>query len=155
MRLAAAAFLTSLTLAGAARAQSLPDTGSKSPALAGVASYLLPGVGSWYAGNDHHARVHGAIALGLGITGMVMTAGRDCYDMCMPPTLLGALVFFGYVTNDVWSVVTAVRDAHSHNDRTEQLRTARVDFIPALRLAAPVGDATRPRLEVRLLGAAF
>jgi hypothetical protein len=155
MRLAAAAFLASLTLAGPARAQMSPDTGFKSPALAGVASYLLPGVGSWYAGNDHHARVHGAIALGLGITGAVMGATSVCYDMCIPPTALGALFFFGYVTNDVWSIVTAVRDAHAHNERTEQLRATRVDFAPALRLAAPAGDESRSRFDVRLLRATF
>jgi hypothetical protein len=155
MRIATAALLASLTLAGAARAQSLPDTGFKSPTVAGVTSYLLPGVGSWYAGNEHHARVHGAIALGLGLTGMLTSAGSDCYDMCIPPTLLGAVFFFGYVTNDIWSIVTAVRDAHSRNDRTEQLRSARVDFTPALRLAAPAGDATRSRLDVQLLRATF
>jgi hypothetical protein len=120
-----------------------------------VASYFLPGAGSWYAGNDHHARVHGGIALGLGVTGMVLSAGRDCYDQCIPPTLLGAVFFFGYVTNDIWSVVTAVRDADARNQRTEQLRTARVDFTPALLLAAPAGDGTRTRLDVRLLRATF
>jgi hypothetical protein len=155
MRIAAAAFLASVTLAGAARAQSPPDTGFKSPALAGVASYLLPGVGSWYAGNDQHARVHGAIALGLGLTGMAMSAGRDCHDLCVPQNTLGGLIVFGYLTNEIWSVVTAVRDAHSYNDRTERLRTARVDLTPALRLAAPAGDATRSRLDVRLLRATF
>lgn len=154
MRLAAAAaaLLASLTLADAARAQSPPDTGIKSPALAGVASYLLPGVGSWYAGNDQHARTHGLIALGLGLTGVAMNVGRDCYDMCVPPTLLGAVVVFGYLTNDIWSVVTAVRDAHAYNDR---LRTVRIDVVPALRLATPSGDATRSRMEVQVLRATF
>jgi hypothetical protein len=155
MRIAAAAFLASVTLAGAARAQSPPDTGFKSPALAGVASYLLPGVGSWYAGNDQHARVHGAIALGLGLTGTAMGVGHDCYDLCVPNTMLGGLVVLGYLTNAIWSIVTAVQDAHSYNDRTERLRTTRIDFVPALRLAAPAGDATRSRLNVRLLRAAF
>src|SRR6476659_8882551 len=144
LRIAAAALLASLTLAGAARAQTPPDTGFKSPTLAGVASYFLPGAGSWYAGNDQHARSHGLIALGLGVTGVVMTAGRDCYDMCVPPTLLGTLVFVGYLTNGVWSVVTAVQDAHAYNDR---LRTVSIDVVPALRLAAPSGDAMQPRVE--------
>ena len=152
MRIPAAALLASLTLAGAARAQSPADTGFKSPTLAGVASYLLPGVGSWYAGNDHHARVHGAIALGLGITGVAMNVGRGCYDICVPPTLLGALVVAGVLTNDIWSVVTAVQDAHAYNDR---LRTVRIDVVPALRLAVPPGDAMRPRLEVQVLRATF
>jgi hypothetical protein len=150
---AAAALLATLTLADAARAQASPDTGYKSPTVAGVASYFLPGVGSWYAGNDHHARTHGLIALGLGITGVVMNAGRDCYDMCVPPTLLGAVVVFGYLTNDIWSVVTAVQDAHTHNDRLRM--GLRVDFVPAVRLAAPSGDATRSRLEVQVLRATF
>ena len=149
---AAAALLATLTLAAAAPAQSPPDTGFKSPALAGVASYLLPGVGSWYAGNDQHARTHGLIALGLGITGVALSAGRDCCDMCVPPTLGGTLVFVGYVTNDIWSAVTAVRDAHAYNDR---LRTVSIDVVPALRLAAPSGDATRSRFEVQLLRATF
>lgn len=149
---AAAALLASLSLAGAARAQTPADTGFKSPALAGVASWFLPGVGSWYAGNDQHARTHGAIALGLGITGVVMNAGRDCYDMCIPPTALGTLVVVGFLTNDIWSVVTAVQDAHAYNDR---LRTARIDVAPAIRLAAPSGDATRSRIEVRVLRATF
>ena len=152
MRIAAVALIASLTLAGAARAQSTPDTGIKSPTLAGVASYLLPGVGSWYAGNDQHARTHGLIALGLGITGVALSAGRDCYDMCVPPTLLGTLVFVGYLTNGVWSVVTAVQDAHAYNDR---LRTVNIDVVPALRLAAPSGDATRSRIEVQVLRATF
>ena len=149
---AAAALLATLTLAAAAPAQSPPDTGFKSPALAGVASYLLPGVGSWYAGNDQHARTHGLIALGLGITGVVMNAGRDCYDMCVPPTLLGAVVVFGYLTNDIWSVVTAVQDAHAYDDR---LRTVQIDVVPALRVAVPPGGAMRPRVEVQVLRATF
>ena len=155
MRIVTAALLASLTLADAARAQSPADTGIKSPTIAGVASYFLPGVGSWYAGNDQHARTHGAIALGLGITGMAMNVGRDCYDMCVPPTLLGAVVVIGYLTNDIWSVVTAVQDAHAYNDRTERLRAARIDFTPVLRLAAPSGGATPSRLEVRMLRAEF
>jgi hypothetical protein len=155
MRIAAAALLACLTLAGAARAQTPPDTGFKSPVLAGVASYFLPGVGSWYAGNDDHARVHGAIALTLGFTDAAMNAGRDCYDMCVPGTLLGALVVIGYLTNDIWSVITAVGDAHAYNDRTERLRTTRVDLMPAIRLAAPAADATRSRLELRVLRATF
>ena len=152
MRTTTAALLATLTLAGAVSAQTPSDTGIKSPALAGVASYLLPGVGSWYAGNDQHARTHGLIALGLGITGVAMSVGRDCYDMCVPPTLLGAVVVFGYLTNDVWSVVTAVQDAHAYNDR---LRTVQIDVVPALRLAVPPGDAMRPRLDVQVLRATF
>ena len=95
---------------------------------------------------------HGLIALGLGITGVVTNAGRDCYDMCVPPTLLGAVVVFGYLTNDIWSVVTAVQDAHAHNDR---LRTVQIDVVPALRVAVPPGDAMRPRVEVQVLRATF
>ena len=152
MRTTTAALLATLTLAGAVSAQTPSDTGIKSPTVAGVTSYLLPGVGSWYAGNDQHARTHGLIALGLGITGVALSAGRDCYDMCVPPTLLGTLVFVGYLTNGVWSVVTAVQDAHAYNDR---LRTVSIDVVPALRLAAPSGDAMRSRIEVQLLRMTF
>ena len=141
-----------VSLAGThAHAQTAADTTHRSPVLAGVASYLLPGVGSWYAGNDQHALTHGAIALGLGVTGTVMTAGRDCYDLCVPPTLFGALVVLGYLTNDIWSTVTAVRDAHAHNDRAQRLRTGRIEVAPTLRIVPPAGDVARWRVEMRVL----
>lgn len=143
-----------VAVAGAgARAQADADSGTKSPVLAGVASYFLPGVGSWYAGNDHHARVHGGIAFGLGVVGMGVGMVGDCFELsCKKPAanVVASLVVIGYLTNSIWSTVTAVRDAQAHNERAG-LQTGRLEVAPELRVIPAVGDVARWRAAMRVL----
>jgi hypothetical protein len=152
-RVAATSLLVSLAVAADARAQAPADTTRKSPTLAGVASYVLPGVGSWYAGNGDHAAVHGAIALGIGVAGAVASSGSGCRELSCTGrnSVPFGLLVLAYLTNEVWSTVTAVHDAQASNARAERLRTGRIDVAPALHLAAPSGGATQPRIELRLL----
>jgi hypothetical protein len=143
-----------------AAAQAPADSGRKSPALAGFMSAILPGVGSWYAGNGHHAAVHGAIALGLGGVGAVTDAGTGCNDFTCAKrsdakNTVVTIVFLGLVTNQVWSIVTAVRDADTHNDELATHPTVHVDPTPALALEIPRGGGMAPRLDLRLLRLTF
>ena len=137
-----------------AHAQPAADSGHKSPVLAGVASYFLPGVGSWYAGDDHHARVHGGIALGLGLAGTMMSVAGDCVELACKEeaaNVVVGVIVAAYLTNAIWSTVTAVHDAQAHNERAQRLRTARIDIAPTFRIAPPAGDATQWRVEIRVL----
>lgn len=160
MRVRIPVLVASLVMAaGHAYAQAAPDTGHKSPVLAGVASYFLPGVGSWYAGNDHHASVHGRIALGLGAAALVTSAVGDCFELACKEEASNAIlgvVIVAYTINEIWATVTAVRDAQAYNERTERLRTAtRLDVTPSVWIAASPVDATRWRVELRVLRLGF
>ena len=95
----------------------------KSPALAGVLSWIIPGVGSYYAGHNGHGTIHLGIAIGSYI---VMIAGAtsavdDCssfdstYDCGSGGLGLAAAGWVMYLVNDVWSIFTAVGDAREFN----------------------------------------
>lgn len=90
----------------------------RSPALAGTLSLVLPGVGSLYATHTGHGIRHlVAIPLLLGATyGCLLIADRYTGgDITAEKAycLLGGAAL--YVANDVWSVVTAVRNAKAYN----------------------------------------
>jgi TM2 domain-containing membrane protein YozV len=95
------------------------DTDKKDPVIAGALSFLIPGVGSFYAGNNGHGYLH----LGIHIVTYVVTIGAlvgtaNC-DTTNCVTNSASSAAIGYVVllvNDVWSVFTAVGDAHVHND---------------------------------------
>lgn len=145
------------TLAGRdASGQQAADTSDKSPATAGALSYFLPGVGSAYAGNGHHGAVHGGIAIGFAVVGLVSEAGRCPNDYCEGPiTGVGGVAFLGYLTNMIWSTVTAVRDAREHNARAVQLRARTRGFAPALDIASASRPTGRACMCVRLAQLAF
>jgi hypothetical protein len=153
MHVRVAALVASLVVTGTqARAQTRADTTNRSVFAAGLASAMLPGLGSWYAGDDHHAIVHGATATALLVTGRVMSNSRQCDAPCNGERDTAAwLVFMAFVTNQVWATVVAVHDARAHNDHAAELRAARLDFRPTFRIAAQPGDAGRFRVEMRVL----
>jgi hypothetical protein len=149
----AAALLVGFASASA-HAQTVADTGQKSPAVAGVASYVLPGLGSWYAGDVHHAQVHGGIAVGLGVAGELAGLAGDCFELSCKEeavNVVGGLIVLSYLTNAIWSTVTAVHDAQAHNDRAQGLRSGRIEIAPTFRIAPSAGDVARWRVEMRLV----
>lgn len=86
---------------------------SKDPTLAGILSFLIPGVGSFYAGNGGHGIRH--LGLHLGSYVLIGAAVASCDYDCSGSgglVLLGSLALLG---NDVWSIFTAVNDAKGHN----------------------------------------
>ncbi len=87
----------------------------KDPTLAGVLSFLIPGVGSFYAGNTTHGIVH--LGIHVGSYALIVGEATSCaFDGSC--TGSGGLVAAGYLVllgNDVWSIFTAVNDAHAHN----------------------------------------
>lgn len=109
---------------------SIPDlrqehasAGHKSPLLAGVLSYLLPGTGSFYAGNSRHGVRHLAIAAGAMTLAVSTGCGSDqgWGDFGCPNRGRGTLFLVGlaaYGVNAIWSIVTAVEDADAHNAPT-------------------------------------
>ena len=153
MHVRVAALVASLVVtAPQAGAQTLADTTNRSVLAAGLTSAMLPGLGSWYAGDDRHAIVHGATAVALLATGRVMSNSSRCDASCTGERDTAAyLVFLAFVTNQVWATVTAVNDARAHNDRAAELRATRLGFRPTFRIAAPSGDAAPVRVEIRLL----
>ena len=85
----------------------------KDPAVAGLLSFLLPGLGSFYAGNSGHGILH--LAIGLG-SYAVMYGGLNS-DACQweddcAVAGVGAVVYLG---NAIWSIFAAVSDANKHN----------------------------------------
>jgi hypothetical protein len=112
---------------------SLQAAERKSAALAGIMSWFIPGLGSFYAGNSGHGIRHIVIhivALGAFIGGVVSTADaatgtginvdeeRDTWLI-----LGGAGVMF---LNSIWSIITAVGDANAYNQRSGGARPGRV-----------------------------
>ena len=101
----------------------LTPAGEKSPAAAGALSLLIPGAGSYYAGNG----LHGTIHLLTAVASLALLVGEAA--SCLPLIVYGSLsaesdkcnetagnVTAGvYLVNWGWSIVTAVRDARSHN----------------------------------------
>ena len=103
----------------------LQQAGPKSPAVAGLLSFLIPGVGSYYAGYATHGTTH--LLVGLGSAGVSLIgfgmAVTTCLFSCSPEeeaaeaawTGVFLVGFAAYTVNWVWSVVTAVGDANRYN----------------------------------------
>jgi len=80
----------------------------REPLLAGLLSFwILPGLGSFYAGNGAHGVRHVAIEMG-GSAAMVFGALGGDWSLIYAG--LG-----GIVVNRIWSCATAVNDATAHN----------------------------------------
>lgn len=105
----------SLTLLAAPMAEGSP----RSAALAGAASFLLPGLGSFYASHPTHGLVHMAIHLGAGTLALAGTVScaiawggtTDCEEGGMQVVAAVWLVNWG------WAIVTGVNDAKAYNAR--------------------------------------
>jgi len=85
--------------------------GEKDPLIAGLLSLILPGAGSFYAGNTPHGVRHVVIevasyAVLFGACNPGSTSTNNC----------GAALGLSYVAllgNTAWAIVTAVNDAHA------------------------------------------
>ena len=86
------------------------DSSRRNPYLAGALSYLLPGAGSFDAGDEGHGITH----LGIGAASFVgvMTAASSKDNAGQ---LVGVSSMLTFGVNSIWSVVTAVRDANAYN----------------------------------------
>lgn len=154
MRTTLATLLLVSTLALDAPAQAPSDSGRRSPIAAGIMSFIVPGVGSAYAGNNYHAAIHGSLALAFGIGGAIAVGSDNCDgQVCAGQYQTAAVVaLVAYVTNQVWSVFTAAKDARAYNRWSEQPKpVARIELRPSLQSGAILGDGMRPQVDVRLL----
>lgn len=102
--------------AGAPRAtptaleQRAPDDREQPSAVAaGVLSGIVPGVGSYYAGNAAHGTAHLTVALASGLVSLVV-CGQGHDAPCGGMSNAAALVS---IVNWGWSIVTAVHDARA------------------------------------------
>lgn len=103
----------SLALLAAPEAEGTP----RSAALAGAASFLLPGLGSFYASHPTHGLVHMVIHLGAGTLALAGTVScaiawggtTDCEEGGMQVVAAVWLVNWG------WAIVTGVNDAKAYN----------------------------------------
>lgn len=115
--------------------QQFERRGEKSPAVAGILSAVLPGAGSLYAGSTGHGIRHlvmipgiiGATWLGLEI------ANKDSgeAEAAEYAVLVGGAALL--LANGIWSVFTAVDDAHDHN---RAVRLGRLRIEPGVRALA-------------------
>ncbi len=105
-------------LVAAKEAPNAPKASSKSPAVAGILSWLLfPGVGSYYAGNSGHGTRHVLLAVGsiaAIVAGVAQTGDYGDYTSAGSALILGGVV--AYVANDIWGILTAIHDAERHNE---------------------------------------
>ncbi len=138
--------------------------GEKSPALAGLLSFLIvPGAGSFYGGNSGHGVRHLVIA-GATIIGAVAGFSAACdgdFELCNEDDAgfaVGTLSLVAYVVNWVWGGVTAIGDANAYN---RDLRASALRFSPSVvRLAGEKNTAgllgsTRVRTGIRIMQVTF
>jgi hypothetical protein len=168
VRLAAGGTAASVTF----EPQGGPDT--RSPLLASALSLLiLPGIGSYYAGNSGHGTRHLLIAGASGalaFTGMVLWAD-DILDECFEGDCrssneagvgLAVVGMVAYTINWVWAAATAAGDAMAFNrEHSNGLASARLvagirveptlDVWDEAGIRAGAGPGAEPRLGLRLV----
>ena len=108
------------------------DANTKNPALAGVLSVVVPGLGSFYAGNTGHGIRHlAAVPIIIGVTALGLKgANKDDGEAEAAELLVLAGGIGLLLANSVWSVVTAVSDVNEYN---RKLSIGRLEFDLALR----------------------
>ena len=97
----------------------VPRAGSeKDPFVAGLLSWVIPGVGSFYAGNSRHGVTH--LVAHLASYGLILGGAASCttnYSGAATCSSSSAATvgigFVALVVNDVWSIFTAVSDARA------------------------------------------
>ena len=103
------------------------DSGEKSAFAAGMLSLLVPGTGSFYAGNAAHGWRHMLIEVGTFGVGFLVA------HTCSGELGCGVEVFTGIglvlMGNRIWSIIAAVSDAHATN-RTAHAVGTDVAAIP-------------------------
>ena len=135
--------------------------GRKEPIVAGVLSWVVPGLGSFYAGHSKHGWTHLAVAgasLVIMVVGVSDCVGDDFYSDCDTGLGFAAVGYLGYVVNAIWGIVSAVGDANAANRGASAPGRVVGELylapeVRAVRTAAPVEGipAVPQRTEVRLL----
>jgi hypothetical protein len=92
-----------------------PAVKQKNPTLAGLLSFVVPGLGSFYAGNPKAGAFHLVVhALSYAL---IVGAAIDCENHpCEMSAATGAGVLV-MLANDVVSIFKAAGDAHAYNAR--------------------------------------
>lgn len=133
----------------------------KDPLVAGILSWIFPGIGSFYAGNSGHGVRHVLIEVGgfgLLIAGVaaaedeILSTG-DIQEGSEGLLIAGVAVL---LVNGVWSIIAAVGDANAHNRGGGGGRGG-LGF-ESERWVAPSGtslEGAEPRVKVRLARLTF
>lgn len=101
----------------------------KNPGLAGLMSTVVPGAGSFYAGNGGHGVRH------LTIAGLSALAARSGLRHCEIPfgdtdgCTVAAVSSVAFIANWIWAITVGVGDARRHN---QYLATAGLHLAPEL-----------------------
>jgi hypothetical protein len=147
----------------------------KDPLVAGLLSWFLPGVGSFYAGKAGHGWRHLVIeagAIAVAIVGVSQDGedtschsypdGYECTTVTGPNWTLCLVGLGGMVVNSVWSIFTAVGDANNYNRGAAPARqpgrvVGSLYVDPQIRVlgSRTVGAGTRTSLELQLGRLAF
>jgi hypothetical protein len=91
----------------------------KDPFIAGALSFVIPGLGSFYAGNQPHGWRHLLIHVGTYV--VMLVSVNDCINdisvgnACSSHTGLWTVGALGLLANWVWGIFTAVGDAKAAN----------------------------------------
>jgi NADH:ubiquinone oxidoreductase subunit 6 (subunit J) len=96
----------------------------KDPLVAGILSWIIPGLGSFYAGNSGHGVRH--IVIYAGAVVLLFVGAAQAAEEIDPFTgevdegsfaLMGAALVV-LVANSIWAIITAVGDANAYNRGT-------------------------------------
>jgi hypothetical protein len=122
----------------------------KSPFLAGALSAIIPGVGSFYAGNNRHGFVHLLVFVGsvylIAVNRSTKCTAAEMNDPairvgCGDTEAYAALFTFGlWAVNDIWSIFTAVSDANKTRAQksghvggdTAKVNEGKADLVPTV-----------------------
>jgi len=155
---------TSPTDSAAARQQQVL-IGTRSPVGAGLLSYLLPGLGSYYAGNSKHGTVH--LVVGLASGAALFYSLADCKGNCSTDEVISIGSGVTLAVNAVWSIFTAAQDADAYNAAASSRRVGELPLsVPHPLVSqgasreAPIvtlsrGSNGERRLRVRFLNVSF
>ncbi len=92
----------------------------RSGALAGILSAIIPGVGSFYAGNSTNGGIHLAVhlaSIGVMVAGY-SSACDNTFNICDESSgafIVASSFAFVWFGNWVWSIVSGVNDASTYN----------------------------------------
>lgn len=134
-----------------AQAQQQTSPSYRSPALAGALSFLVPGVGSFYAGNVRHGVRHVVLAAGglaLMAAGFSESFGHCLFQSSSCHSHGDGLIGLGLaisVVNWGWSIVTGVRDAKARDRRSAPGRSASLRLLRGVYLAPALALPARAR----------
>jgi len=122
----------------------------KEPLVAGLLSWLFPGLGNFYAGNSGHGVRHVIIevaGLGLLVAGAAQNTDPNSLEVQGGGLIIAGLVVV--VVNGVWSIFSSIKDVETYNRRAAGGRPgAALDVGPVFRVLSGDDGAPRAGLEV-------